>query len=418
MDINRKETEKRFTALDQQNVNLNTQQSEALEHVRQRIDNIQEQINTRNTILDQISNTLRLDWLRQLGSELKGLMRRTVALNVATYHAIISIQAALPSRLERALIEEPFILEDPIGRIAPVHLQFVTCWDAFHAVMEHRFLNLQGFKKIQQRKYGLQDRASKREIKQTLPWERAFLPGQRVEMAIDFRIDKAKDSNGASMACPGCHTLSDHAGDTDAQCQNCLIWYRRITVLQKDEPNSWDSLLKSGQADHRGLSGLVPPGRKRTAQDEEGEEDISKFKRVRIMRTEKLLTWPVRRNQFTGRTSRVSKPYFSPSVELCVGCNDTWKRPIPDMDQGPLAPAENNADYMRLASDMIDRLRDQRNKADASYEQWKEHHSHCQRLDVISLERPEEMLHPVQYYHHGDYYKRRSEVDAGNSQNV
>jgi hypothetical protein len=49
------------------------------------------------------------------------------------------------------------------------------------------------------------------------------------------------------------------------------------------------------------------------------------------------------------------------------------------MDQGPLAPAENNADYMRLASNMIDRLRDQRKRADAAYEEWKWRHSHCYR---------------------------------------
>ncbi|KAJ4983724.1 hypothetical protein SVAN01_10759 [Stagonosporopsis vannaccii] len=68
-----------------------------------------------------------------------------------------------------------------------------------------------------------------------------------------------------------------------------------------------------------------------------------------------------------------------PSVERCVGCNEAWRRPIPDMDQDDLAPAETNADYMRLASNMIDRLRDQRKKVDAAYEDWKWRHSHCYR---------------------------------------
>ena len=411
MNISRKETRKRFASLDQQNMASDTQQSEALDHLRQRIENTQQQINTGNTILDQISNTLRLDWLRQLGSELKSLMRRTIALNVATYHAIISIQAALPSRLERAIIEEPFILEDPIGRIAPVHLQFVTSWEAFRAVMENRFLNMQGFRKIQQRKYGLQDRATKRAIEQTLPWQGAFLPGQRVEMAIDFRIDKAEDSNGTSMTCPGCQTPSNDAGDTDVQCQNCLIWYRRITVSKEDEPTPWKSQPRSGQANLRAPSNPVPRGRKRIVPDEEGEEDISKFKRVRIMRRKRIApdeegeediskskrVWinqtkksvkRAGRNQSTDERSRES------SVERCEGCNDFWRRPIPDMDQGPLARAESKADYMKLASNMIDRLRDQRKKADAAYEQWKQHHGHCLQPDVISSERSEGLLHP------------------------
>lgn len=67
-----------------------------------------------------------------------------------------------------------------------------------------------------------------------------------------------------------------------------------------------------------------------------------------------------------------------PSVERCSGCNEAWRRPIPDMDQN-LAPAETNADYMRLASNMIERLRAQNKKADAAYEDWKWRHSHCFR---------------------------------------
>lgn len=298
MDINRKEAEKRFTALDQQHLTSNTQQSGALEHIRQRIEDAQQQINTGNAILNQISSTLRLDWLRQLGSELKGLMRRAVAINIATYHAVVSIQAALPSRLERVLIEEPFILEDPIGRIAPVHLQFVTSWEAFHAVMEKRFFNLQGFRKLQQRKYVLQDRATRREIDQARPWRRAFLPGQRVEMAFIFQSGDEEDSNATNTTCPACQTPSESTSDTEIHCQNCSIWYRRITVVQEVEPTPqtplpqpWKTQPKFGQPVLKmNVSGPVPPGRKRVAPDDlEGEEDVREFKRVRVMRTKKLV---------------------------------------------------------------------------------------------------------------------------------
>lgn len=307
MGVNRKENEKRFAAINEQNVESDKQQSGALEHIRQRIEDAQQQINTGNAILNQITNSLRLDWLRQLGSELKDLLRRAIAMNVATYHAVISIQAALPSRLECVLIEEPFILEDPIGRIAPVHLQFVTSWEAFHAVMEHRFSELQGFKKVQQRKYGLQDRATGRDIDQTRPWQRAFLPGQRVEMAFIFQNDRAADADDTNTTCPGCQTPSEDIGDTDVHCQNCSIWYRRITVVQEVEPTPqmplpqpWKTLPRFGQSDlridHRvDLSGPVLPGRRRVAPDDlEGEEDVREFKRVRVMRTKKR----VRQRQF------------------------------------------------------------------------------------------------------------------------
>lgn len=278
MKLNRKENAKRFASLDQQNVISNTQQSGALEHIRQRIEDTQQQIDTGNIILNQISTTLRFDWLRQLGSEPKGWMRRAIAMNVATYHAAISIQAALPSRLERILIEEPFILEDPIGRIAPVHLQFVTSWEAFHAVMESRFSNLQGFRKIQQRKYGLQDGATGKKIALTRPWQRAFLPGQRVEMAFIFQSDGAEDASATNTTCPSCQSLSQNTGDMDIHCQNCFIWYRRITEEQEVEHAP-------------SVSGPVPPDRKRVTPDDlEGEEDVRDFKRVRLMRTKKRVS--------------------------------------------------------------------------------------------------------------------------------
>ncbi|KAF3032527.1 hypothetical protein E8E12_001815 [Didymella heteroderae] len=68
-----------------------------------------------------------------------------------------------------------------------------------------------------------------------------------------------------------------------------------------------------------------------------------------------------------------------PSVERCVGCNEAWRRPIPDMDSDKIAPAQDNAEYMRLAGNLIDRLRNERKKADAAYEEWKWRHSHCYR---------------------------------------
>jgi hypothetical protein len=68
-----------------------------------------------------------------------------------------------------------------------------------------------------------------------------------------------------------------------------------------------------------------------------------------------------------------------PSVERCVGCNEAWRRPIPDLDNDQIAPAQDNAEYMRLAGNLIDRLRNERKKADAAYEDWKWRHSRCYR---------------------------------------
>jgi hypothetical protein len=62
-----------------------------------------------------------------------------------------------------------FILEGPIGRMAPAHLQLVTSRKAFSAVLEIRFRDLQGFKKIHDKDYGLQEKITQRDIDKTRP---------------------------------------------------------------------------------------------------------------------------------------------------------------------------------------------------------------------------------------------------------
>ncbi|KAH7085738.1 hypothetical protein BKA63DRAFT_402029 [Paraphoma chrysanthemicola] len=257
--------------------------------INERLESTNRLINSGNAVTTKIAEALRLDWLRQLGTELKEYMRRIIAMNIATYHAVISIQSSLPGRLERGLIEEPFILEDAIGRIAPVHLQFVTSWDAFNAVLEIRFREMQGFQKIKKKQYGLQEKATKREIEQSRPWQRAFLPGQRIEMS--FLFDTQDPESGVDkVSCPGCQTTSSNPTDAEIQCENCRMWFRRITVVHDVEPppqvpvpSPWRSRAEFGKP---GLSvmvsGPVRPGKKRIAPaDLDGEDDVREFKRVR-----------------------------------------------------------------------------------------------------------------------------------------
>lgn len=66
-----------------------------------------------------------------------------------------------------------------------------------------------------------------------------------------------------------------------------------------------------------------------------------------------------------------------PSVERCSGCNEAWRRPIPDMDSRHISPAETNEEFRQIASNMIERLRRQNKLADAAYDDWKWRHSHC-----------------------------------------
>ena len=110
-----------------------------LKDANDKLDENNKQIRAGNAITLKLSEALSLDWVRQLGNELKTFMRKIFVVNRATYKAVMDIQTCLPSHLERTLYQEPFILEDAIGRIAPVHMQFINSWEAFDSVLELRF---------------------------------------------------------------------------------------------------------------------------------------------------------------------------------------------------------------------------------------------------------------------------------------
>ncbi|KAH4208388.1 hypothetical protein HBH70_183360 [Parastagonospora nodorum] len=287
MNITGRNMRDHMTSIKQLDESNARKQDTILKSINDRLDDTNRLIACGSLVTANIAEALRLDWLRQLGTELKVFMRRIIAMNIATYHAVISIQAALPSRLERSLIEEPFVLEDAIGRIAPVHLQFVTSWDAFNAVLEIRFRDMQGSKKVKQKQYGLQDRATKRDIHQSQSWERAFLPGQRIEMSFLFDTQESENSQGI-VTCPGCQTLSTSPTHVEIQCENCRMWFRRFTILQDVDPppqvpvpSPWRSGSKFGKSGFTGMiSGPVRSGKRRVAPaDVDGEDDFREFKR-------------------------------------------------------------------------------------------------------------------------------------------
>lgn len=183
--------------------------------VRDRLKENNSLISIGNTVTTKIADTLRLDWFRKLGSELKSLMERIFTTNVAIYKAVVALQAGLPSYLERSMIQEPFILEDAIGRMSPVHMQFISSWEAFDAVLELRFRSVQGHKKVKNKEYVIQEHVTRREIRRNQPWEASFLPGQRVDMSLVFESQEQKEL--PRTTCPRCQTASAELQDSDIQ---------------------------------------------------------------------------------------------------------------------------------------------------------------------------------------------------------
>lgn len=133
-----------------------------------------------------IQSDLKLGWLRQLGTELKGMVSQVFTMSGMTLSAIQRIEERLPSRSEMALIRT-FILEDVLGRTTQIDMVYVGSWDAFDAMLEACFRDYPGHEKVAQKDYVFQDGKTNRELQRSVPWSGAFIPGQHVNMGLIFR---------------------------------------------------------------------------------------------------------------------------------------------------------------------------------------------------------------------------------------
>ena len=165
--------------------------------------------------------------------EMRDSILKLINANNSILKAVRAIQSGLPSALERSLIQEPFILEDAIGRIAPVPLQFIDSWDAFQAVLEIRFRGIQGDDKVRNKEYALQDRARGFEITRARPWQSAFLPGQRVDMSFIFEQlastpEAEYQQAQQQVTCPSCGSMAKASAEMDIE------WFALPRIVFKD----------------------------------------------------------------------------------------------------------------------------------------------------------------------------------------
>lgn len=197
---------------DDRNESSSKNQQVLLNEIKDKLNENDKQIQLGNNATFKILTTLRVGWFRQLGQELKSIMQKIFIVNLATYKTMLDMRGALPSHLERSLYQEPFILEDGIGRIAPVHMQFINSWDAFDSVLESRFRNMQGHLMVQNKEYVIEESATRRDIDRSRPWEASFLPGQKCVMSMLFN-----EPVNSTSSCPRCQLPSDRSQDSDVQ---------------------------------------------------------------------------------------------------------------------------------------------------------------------------------------------------------
>lgn len=152
--------------------------------------------------------------MKGLGLRVQKLIYGVILINFRIYKEIVGIQRMFENHLSHPLMEDPFILEDAMGRIAPVHLRFITCWEAFEAVLKIRFDDAMGISKVGRGEYVLQESATGRDVDRGTDWNLAFFPGQKIAMSMLF-IKVEKDAESGS--CPYCFTLSDKSDNSSIQ---------------------------------------------------------------------------------------------------------------------------------------------------------------------------------------------------------
>lgn len=158
-------------------------------------------------------------------NDLRSLVTDVVESNIRIFAKVLQMQqqlSNLPAQVDR---QQPIVFEDAHGRIAPFHVEFINTFAAFQAVLEARFQDVPGLKKVKSLEYALQDLATRRKIDVTKSWESIFRPGRRVNMSMVFSQYQAQSS-----LCPGCSSANVILGDDENNDIQWLVLYPEKTL--------------------------------------------------------------------------------------------------------------------------------------------------------------------------------------------
>jgi Fungal N-terminal domain of STAND proteins len=115
--------------------------------------------------------------------------------------SMLQVQQEVPHQI---MLQQPVILLDACGRIAPFHLEFVDSLEAFVAITLIRFqqagISQEGLQKLANLEFTLRDTRRKRPIDLTKPWCSALKPGQLIDMnvlypTIAYRLVRLSETN-------------------------------------------------------------------------------------------------------------------------------------------------------------------------------------------------------------------------------
>ncbi|KAL6718360.1 hypothetical protein ACLMJK_004449 [Lecanora helva] len=183
-------------------------QASGLANIETRLEEVNVSIKAWPEEVKKLCSNFDIGYFKDLGTKILSFLQRIWMINFMTYRAVISLQNAIPAQLERSWTQEPAVLDDALGRVTPIHLEFLDSWEAFDRVLECRFRHLPGHQKIKEGHYVLRSRQMKRDLNKSLAIEQCFLPGQRIDMSVIFNARPF-----LSASCPGCNLVTDQTQD-------------------------------------------------------------------------------------------------------------------------------------------------------------------------------------------------------------
>jgi hypothetical protein len=139
---------------------------------------------------------------------------------------LLRVQCTIPPQV---LLQQPVILLDAFGKIAPFHLEFIDSLEAFIAVLKIRSTQagVQGgaLRKLDDREFHIRDTRRRRQIDFTRPWAAIFRAGQNVDMSMVYRRCLTPS------ICPQCGCENEYSDDSEETEWCVLPSLRRTPVL-------------------------------------------------------------------------------------------------------------------------------------------------------------------------------------------
>ncbi|CZR63443.1 uncharacterized protein PAC_13340 [Phialocephala subalpina] len=295
------------------------------DQLNQKLDDNRRRLEVQGSVLARLADGM--TYLRTLGTELKNFMTNIWTLSFGSYGILLDLQTRVPREFGPCWIQEPLTLTDALGRVAPIHLELINSWEVFEAVLEARFLNFPGDRKIKRREYAISDGSSEQDLVRPQSFASAFLPGRCIDMCVLFQEQESGNS------CPGCGQTSDSPNSTATTCPKCGMWFRRIEDLDEvvedpdgqRNPAGFAPVTSHEQLDGPLIVDRISNCNQGPTKRDFYQEDMSLFKRVQLLQRKHQEHHQQQQNaaQYQDLTTN---PLFQQSVHVAAAAVATTAR--------------------------------------------------------------------------------------------